>query len=248
MLANHGKFPMMGRKMMIKTGWMMKHQRGAALVISLIMLLLMTLVGVTAMQVTTVQEKMVSNSRDLNVAFQAAETALKRGEEYIKQIQMQQINFTQNCTIAGGGNIGLCRPTCESIASSSRIAGVECWVGGGNLVQWRNPLVSWATNSLTTLRYGAGTDNGVVGTDAIPAAAFPATFTISQLPLGSVARQPRYMIEDITPQGGGGLGTGQQTINSGWYRITAQGYGQAQGDDNEPLSRVMLQSVFKKRS
>ena len=56
------------------------------------------------------------------------------------------------------------------------------------------------------------------------------------------------MIEDITPQGGGGLGSGQQTINSGWYRITAQGYGQAQGDDSEPLSRVMLQSVFKKRS
>ena len=218
----------------------MQQQRGAALVVSLIMLLLMTLVGVTAMQVTTVQERMVSNSRDLNVAFQAAETALKRGEDYIKQIQMQQINFNQFCTDGSGGNRGLCRPTCNSIASSSKIAGVECWTDVTNSTQWR--LVDWVSNTAntaTTLEYGA---------DRLPATAFPATFTISQLPAGSVARQPRYMIEDITPQGGGGLGSGQQTINSGWYRITAQGYGQAQGDDNEPLSRVMLQSVFKKRS
>lgn len=222
---------MMG-KMLVKTGWIAQ-QQGAALVVSLIMLLLMTLVGVTAMQVSTVQEKMVSNSRDLNVAFQAAETALKRGEAYIRQVQMQQITFSNNCNT----NPGLCTPTCSSIAASAAIVGVQCWVNA--TPQWR--AVTWTNDAanVTPLKYGS---------DAIPAGAFPASFTISQLPAGSVARQPRYIIEDITPQGGGGLGTSQQTINSGWYRITAQGFGQAQGDDGQPLSRVMLQSVFKKRS
>ena len=218
---------MMG-KLVVKTG-LIPQQQGAALVVSLIMLLLMTLVGVTTMQVTTVQEKMVSNSRDSNVAFQAAETALKRGEDYIRQIQMQKINFSNGCNT----NAGLCKPTCSSIASSAAIVGVECWVNADR--QWR--LVSWADASGTTLEYGS---------DAIPVGA--GVTTISELPDGSVARQPRYMIEDITPQGGGGLGTNQQTINSGWYRITAQGYGQAQNADGEPLSRVMLQSIFKKRS
>lgn len=58
-------------------------QKGAVLVVSLIILLLMTLVGITAMQVSTVQEKMASNLREQNIAFQAAEAALRRGEQVV---------------------------------------------------------------------------------------------------------------------------------------------------------------------
>ena len=59
------------------------HQRqsGAVLAISLIMLLLLTLIGITAAQVTGLEEKMAGNLRDRNLAFQAAETALRAGEE-----------------------------------------------------------------------------------------------------------------------------------------------------------------------
>jgi type IV pilus assembly protein PilX len=59
----------------------MKRQSGAVLVVSLIMLLVMTLIGVTAMRSTTMEEKMAGNSRDHAVAFQAAESALRQGEE-----------------------------------------------------------------------------------------------------------------------------------------------------------------------
>jgi type IV pilus assembly protein PilX len=53
------------------------------LIISLIMLLLLTLIGVTAIKTTTLEEKMASNLRDQNLAFQAAETALRAGESVV---------------------------------------------------------------------------------------------------------------------------------------------------------------------
>lgn len=62
---------------------MHKNQRGIVLVISLIMLLVMTLIGVSAMNASMVAEKMAGNSRDVELAFQAAETGLRYGETWI---------------------------------------------------------------------------------------------------------------------------------------------------------------------
>jgi type IV pilus assembly protein PilX len=58
-------------------------QRGTALVTSLLLLLILTVIGVTAMQVTRMQERMAGNTRDLNLAFQGAEAALRNGEDMI---------------------------------------------------------------------------------------------------------------------------------------------------------------------
>jgi type IV pilus assembly protein PilX len=58
-------------------------QRGTALVTSLLLLLVLTIIGVTAMQMTRMQERMAGNTRDLNMAFQGAEAALRNGEDMI---------------------------------------------------------------------------------------------------------------------------------------------------------------------
>jgi type IV pilus assembly protein PilX len=58
-----------------------RRQHGTVLIIALILLVLMTLIGVTSMQTTTLEEKMAGNSRDRTVALQAAESALRQGEE-----------------------------------------------------------------------------------------------------------------------------------------------------------------------
>jgi len=58
-------------------------QRGIALVISLIMLLMMTLLGLSAMNTSLMEEKMAGNSRDVELAFQAAETALRDAEIWL---------------------------------------------------------------------------------------------------------------------------------------------------------------------
>lgn len=55
-------------------------QRGAALIIGLIFLVLLTLIGVTAMQSTTMEEKMAGNMRERDRAFQGAESALRSAE------------------------------------------------------------------------------------------------------------------------------------------------------------------------
>ncbi|WP_018144619.1 MULTISPECIES: PilX N-terminal domain-containing pilus assembly protein [unclassified Thioalkalivibrio] len=58
-------------------------QRGSALIVALVMLLLMTLIGVTAMQTTILQERMAGNTRDRQMAFEAAEAALREGESFL---------------------------------------------------------------------------------------------------------------------------------------------------------------------
>ncbi len=55
-------------------------QQGAVLVVSLIMLLVMTLIGLSSMRTTILEEKMAGNFRDSNIAFQAAEAALRDAE------------------------------------------------------------------------------------------------------------------------------------------------------------------------
>ena len=58
----------------------MRRQSGAVLVIGLIILVVLTLLGVQGMRTNVAQERMASNMRERNLAFQAAEAALRQGE------------------------------------------------------------------------------------------------------------------------------------------------------------------------
>lgn len=51
------------------------HQKGAALVVALVLVLVSTLMGVTAMQVSDVENQLVNNNKFRQVAFRAAEAA-----------------------------------------------------------------------------------------------------------------------------------------------------------------------------
>jgi type IV pilus assembly protein PilX len=64
-------------------------ERGAALVTSMLLLLVLTIVGITAMQVTRTQERMAGGARDMNLAFQGAEAALRNGETMIQAETMR---------------------------------------------------------------------------------------------------------------------------------------------------------------
>ncbi len=59
------------------------NQSGAVLIVGLILLLVMTMLGLTAMQTTSLEERMAGNMRDRGIAFQAAELALRAGEQKV---------------------------------------------------------------------------------------------------------------------------------------------------------------------
>lgn len=69
-------------------------QQGAVLFIALIMLLVMTLIGVTSMSSTLMEERMAGNMREINIAFQSAEAALREGEKYLEGATLPSFNGT----------------------------------------------------------------------------------------------------------------------------------------------------------
>ena len=69
-------------------------QRGSALIVSLVFLLLLTMLGVGAMKSSVLQERMAGNTRDTNLAFQAAESALRAGENVVGQSPLPDFGGT----------------------------------------------------------------------------------------------------------------------------------------------------------
>ncbi len=67
-------------------------QRGAALLISLVFMLILTIICASALQSTTLQERMAGNARDTNSAFQAAEAALREGEKVLQATSVGPFN------------------------------------------------------------------------------------------------------------------------------------------------------------
>ena len=72
---------------------MVRQQSGFALFIGMAILLLLSLIGITAMQGTTMQEKMAGNYKVQHEAFQATETSVVNGEIILQDvIQAADVN------------------------------------------------------------------------------------------------------------------------------------------------------------
>lgn len=66
-------------------------QRGVALFIALVVLLMITVLGIEGMQTTTLGERMAASVRDRDLAFQAAEAALREGEFVVSGLQVGDV-------------------------------------------------------------------------------------------------------------------------------------------------------------
>ena len=66
-------------------------ERGVVLLVALVMLLLVTVLGLASVRMLTLEERMAANSFDRNLAFQAAESALREGEA-LAELQLQAAN------------------------------------------------------------------------------------------------------------------------------------------------------------
>lgn len=108
-------------------------QRGSALIVSLLILLVLTVIGVTSMSTTALQSKMATNSREYNQGFQATESALRYGEAEINGVP-PPAGYDAACTN------GLCLPS---------LSGAPLW----STVNWSGGARTYgtATSTATTL-------------------------------------------------------------------------------------------------
>jgi type IV pilus assembly protein PilX len=108
-----------------------KHQSGAILIIALIMLLLLTIIGVTSMQTTTLEEKMAGNMHEYHLAFQAAEAALREGEEFLEDTALITADSTDGIHDRGDAPAPLDESTWSDTAQWRQfIVGESALLGG----------------------------------------------------------------------------------------------------------------------
>jgi type IV pilus assembly protein PilX len=74
-------------------------QSGAALITSLLLLLVLTVLGVVMMQTSRMQERMAGNTRDLNIALNGAEAGLRYGEAVIAAAPNAPFGTGTPCTV-----------------------------------------------------------------------------------------------------------------------------------------------------
>lgn len=69
-----------------------KKQEGTVLIVSLVLLLVLTILGISGMQTSGLQERMAGNMHDASLAFQAAEAALREGERFVGSATLPEFN------------------------------------------------------------------------------------------------------------------------------------------------------------
>lgn len=108
-------------------------QSGSVLMVSLVILLVMTLLGVGSMNTSLLQERMAGNTQMMQTAFQAAESGLRDGEMDVAENITNETVFNANCSN------GLCEPA-----------------GSGTPVWQDSVKVDWVAPS-NTIDYGENT-------------------------------------------------------------------------------------------
>jgi type IV pilus assembly protein PilX len=144
------------------------HQRGVALVVALILLLVITLVGLAAVRGTIMQQKMASNMYDRQVAFQSAEAAMRAAA---LRIAANPGDAARNCQ--AGGVICPANPFNDSTLPASKIFTVASGTDAGqftasslmaskpqyvveNMGNWYDPVSDTGYNqSANSHNYGA---------------------------------------------------------------------------------------------
>ncbi len=110
------------------------------LIVGLLILLVMTVLGVSAMGNTVLQERMAKNNRQQQVAFQAAEAALRAAETYlantVNSVTALTVNFNSAAPLTG---LYAQRPPRTGMATHPLPAGFDIyddndWLAAGNAV------------------------------------------------------------------------------------------------------------------
>ena len=105
-----------------------RSQVGVALLLSLAILLLLTLVGLASVQTMSLQVRLAGNAQDNLLAFQAAELALREAEAFLMREELDPSRFRAQ------GSAGLWRPAAFGAAPPWRSPGVWAAASGSRSV------------------------------------------------------------------------------------------------------------------
>jgi type IV pilus assembly protein PilX len=123
-------------------------QRGATLAVALMFLVVLTLLSVSSVRTATMQERMAGNNRDRNLAFQAAESALRAAEVYLRDEVVDTANFNDDPEAAtAGSNAGLLQKLEPDSTYTTREPGKAAY--------WRS-VFNWTVHSR---QYGSDISN-----------------------------------------------------------------------------------------
>ena len=201
-----------------------EREGGFVLITGLLFLIVMTLLVVSMMRSTMLDERMVGTARDWNVAFQAAEAALRDGEREVRDAARinGETGFIEGCSESSDVNgAGLCLPNpCSDNSSSGDCQPV--WLD----LEFKQNDTGWIS----------GADGG----KSVKYAESIAGYKLAGTPFAGVEAQPRYIIEVLTVPTAGSLKPTSGAPSFKYiYRITAVGFGAS------VKTRAMLQSVVR---
>lgn len=125
-------------------------QKGAVLIIGLIFLIVVTLIGITAMQKTTVDTKINGNYKSYTIAFEGTESALRAGESRLSRATSRptiggNTQSTGNPTIWAFASPGNCTGDNQNHPDWWFSCGFSWWqsqVSAGRAYLFANPLFS----------------------------------------------------------------------------------------------------------
>lgn len=205
---------------------MRSRQSGAVLIVSLLFLVILTILAITAMSGTTLEHRMAGNTRDHAIAMQAAEAALRDAHRDVNpNPKLKEQGRNAKDTSYGNSSPGVCG-TDPSPTGNQGLCMALPQVEGptGRYILPPAPDVE----SVPNVVYGTYT-----GAEKLKGA-------VSGKPNTVLPKQPIYIAETLCgiapPEETLGAGTG---VTCGYRRITARGYGL------NPNTKVTLQEIYR---
>lgn len=122
-------------------------QSGAALIVGLIMLLVMTMIGIAGMSETIMEDKMLFNFRDKTISLNAADSALRANEAWLAD---QRLKPTPQL-LADCNTLPLCGNTDNIVWDTNQLQAT--W----GALNWSN----WTTNAVEY--NGSGSTSSAIG-------------------------------------------------------------------------------------
>ena len=196
-------------------------ERGASLIMVMLILIVVSALGIGAVQISMMSERGARNDRDMQIAWQASEAALLDAEFDIRG----PLPSTRRAVFGVNG----------APPDRTQIPSTGCGTSGVSIglchlvdeVEARTTKQSWLTADFE------------LGTSSAPTTAF-GTFTGQQYPTGSgvrPARAPRYIIEPIRDYWDVRDKSAQADARY-MYRVTAMGFGPR--EDIQAVTQMLI--------